>query len=58
MNPPRRLRGAFDMCNLRVGFVNLSEGFVEAPWRLHEAFSNTRSTKASRGPLEGFVKPS
>ena len=36
------------MCNLREGFVNLREGFVEAPWRLREAFSKTRSAKASR----------
>ena len=49
MNPPRRLRGAFGMCNLR-------EGFVVAPWRLREAFSKTRSAKASRSPLEGFAK--
>ena len=48
MNPPRRLRGAFGMCNLREGFVNLREGFVVAPWRLREAFSKTRSAKASR----------
>ena len=48
MNPPRRLRGAFGMCNLHEGFVNLREGFVEAPWRLREAFSKTRSAKASR----------
>ena len=34
--------------NLREGFVNLREGFVEAPWRLREAFSKTRSAKASR----------
>ena len=56
MNPPRRLRGAFGMCNLREGFVNLCEGFVGAPWRLREAFSKTRSAKASRSPLEGFAK--
>ena len=36
------------MCNLREGFVNLRKGFVEAPWRLREAFSKTRSAKASR----------
>ena len=36
------------MCNLREGFVNLREGFVVAPWRLREAFSKTRSAKASR----------
>ena len=36
------------MCNLREEFVNLREGFVEAPWRLREAFSKTRSAKASR----------
>ena len=48
MNPPRRLRGTFGMCNLREGFVNLREGFVVAPWRLREAFSKTRSAKASR----------
>ena len=36
------------MYNLREGFVNLREGFVEAPWRLREAFSKTRSAKASR----------
>ena len=48
MNPPRRLRGAFGMCNLREGFVNLREGFEVAPWRLREAFSKTRSAKASR----------
>ena len=36
------------MFNLREGFVNLREGFVEAPWRLREAFSKTRSAKASR----------
>ena len=65
MNPPRRLRGAFGTSNLREGFeslregfVNLREGFVEAPWRLREAFSKTRSAKASRSPLEAFVKPS
>ena len=58
MNPPRRLRGAFGMCNLREGFVNPREGFVEAPWRLREAFSKTRSTKVSRSPLEGFAKAS
>ena len=65
MNPPRRLRGAFGMCNLREGFVNLREGFVNlregfvvAPWRLREAFSKTRSAKASRSPLEGFAKAS
>ena len=58
MNPPRRLRGAFGMCNLREGFVNLREGFVVAPWRLREAFSKTRSAKASRSPLEGFAKAS
>ena len=46
------------MCNLREGFVNLREGFVEAPWRLREAFSKTRSAKASRSPLEGFAKAS
>ena len=34
--------------NLREGFVNLREGFVEAPRRLREAFSKTRSAKASR----------
>ena len=51
MNPPRRLRGTFGMCNLR-------EGFVVAPWRLREAFSKTRSAKASRSPLEGFAKAS
>ena len=56
MNPPRRLRGTFGMCNLREGFVNLREGFVVAPWRLREAFSKTRSAKASRSPLEGFAK--
>ena len=63
MNPPRRLRGTFGMCNLREGFVNLREGFVNlregfvvAPWRLREAFSKTRSAKASRSPLEGFAK--
>ena len=56
VNPPRRLRGTFGMCNLREGFVNLREGFVVAPWRLREAFSKTRSAKASRGPLEGFAK--
>ena len=39
------------MCNLR-------EGFVEAPWRFREAFSKTRSAKASRIPLEGFAKAS
>ena len=44
------------MCNLREGFVNLREGFEEAPWRLREAFSKTRSAKASRSPLEGFLK--
>ena len=44
------------MCNLREGFVNLREGFVVAPWRLREAFSKTRSAKASRSPLEGFAK--
>ena len=48
MNPPRRLRGTFGMCNLREGFVNLREGFVVGPWRLREAFSKTRSAKASR----------
>ena len=58
MNPPRRLRGAFSICNLHEGFVNLREGFVEAPWRLREAFSKTRSAKASWSPLEGFVRPS
>ena len=58
MNPPRRLRGVFGKCNLREGFVNLREGFVEAPWRLREAFSKTRSAKASRSPLEGFKKAS
>ena len=58
MNPPRRLRRAFGTCNLREGFVNLREGFVEAPWRLREAFSKTRSAKASRSPLEGFAKAS
>ena len=58
MNPPRRLRGAFGICNLGEGFVQLREGFVEAPWRLREAFLKTRSVKASRSPLEGFVKPS
>ena len=36
------------MCILREGFVNLREGFEEAPWRLREAFSKTRSAKASR----------
>ena len=36
------------MCNLREGFVNFREGFVVAPWRLREAFSKTRSAKASR----------
>ena len=46
------------MCNLREGFVNLREGFEEAPWRLREAFSKTRSAKASRSPLEGFLKAS
>ena len=46
------------MCNLREGFVNLREGFVVAPWRLREAFSKTRSAKASRSPLEGFAKAS
>ena len=51
MNPPRRLRGAFGMCNLR-------EGFVVAPWRLREAFSKTRPAKVSRSPLEGFAKAS
>ena len=56
MNPPRRLRGTFGLCNLREGFVNLREGFVVAPWRLREAFSKTRSAKASRSPLEGFAK--
>ena len=56
MNPPRRLRGTFGMCDLREGFVNLLEGFVVAPWRLREAFSKTRSAKASRSPLEGFAK--
>ena len=58
MNPPRRLRGAFGMCNLREGFVNLREGFVVAPWRLREAFSKTRPAKASRSTLEGFAKAS
>ena len=58
MNPPRRLRGTFGMCNLREGFVNLREGFVVALWRLREAFSKTRSAKASRSPLEGFAKAS
>ena len=58
VNPPRRLRGTFGMCNLREGFVNLREGFVVAPWRLREAFSKTRSAKASRSPLEGFAKAS
>ena len=58
MNPPRRLRGTFGMCNLREGFVNLREGFVVVPWRLREAFSKTRSAKASRSPLEGFAKAS
>ena len=48
MNPPRRLCGTIGMCNLREGFVNLREGFVVAPWRLREAFSKTRSAKASR----------
>ena len=56
MNPPRRLREAFGICSLREGLVNFHKGFVEAPWRLHEAFSKTRSAKASRSPLEGFVK--
>ena len=37
------------MCNPR-------EGFVVAPWRLREAFSKTRSAKASRSRLEGFAK--
>ena len=46
------------MCNFREGFVNLREGFVVAPWRLREAFSKTRSAKASRSPLEGFAKAS
>ena len=46
------------MCNLREGFVSLREGFEEAPWRLREAFSKTRSAKASRSPLEGFAKAS
>ena len=41
------------MCNLREGFVNLREGFEEAPWRLREAFSKTRSAKASRRLREG-----
>ena len=58
MNPPRRLRGTFGMGNLREGFVNLREGFVVAPWRLREAFSKTRSAKASWSPLEGFAKAS
>ena len=58
MNPPRRLCGTIGMCNLREGFVNLREGFVVAPWRLREAFSKTRSAKASRSPLEGFAKAS
>ena len=31
---------------------------MEAPWRLREAFSKTRSAKASRSPLEGFAKAS
>ena len=48
MNPPRRLRGAFGMCNLREGFVNLREGFVKAPWRLREGFA-----KAPRAPSFG-----
>ena len=34
------------------------EGFAEAPYRLHEAFSKTRSAKASWSPREAFVKPS
>ena len=38
MSAPRRLRGAFGICNLREGFVNLHEGFVEAPWRLREGW--------------------
>ena len=46
------------MCNLREGFVIRREGFEEAPWRLREAFSKTRSAKASRSPLEGFAKAS
>ena len=58
MNPPRRLLGAFGVCYHREGFVNIREGFVEAPWRLRDAFSKTRSAKASRSPLEGFAKPS
>ena len=58
MNPPKRLGGTFGMCNLREGFVNLREGFVVAPWRLREAFSKTRSAKASRSPLEDFAKAS
>ena len=49
---------SFGICNLREGFVNNREEFVEAPWRLREAFSKTRSAKASRSPLEGFAKPS
>ena len=46
------------MCILHEGFVSLREGFVVAPWRLREAFSKTRSAKASRSFLEGFARAS
>ena len=45
MNPPRRLRGAFGMCNLR-------EGFVEASWRLREGFAKASRRRHGRLHLE------
>ena len=56
MNPPRRLRGTFGMCNLREGFVNLHEGLpgaLEAPRSLLEDTLREGFAKAPRAPSFG-----
>ena len=40
------------MCNLRERFVNLREGFVEAPWRLREGFAKASRRRHGRLHLE------
>ena len=58
-DPSTRLREPSKAPSLSLQCAwNLHEGFAEAPYRLHEATSKTRSAKTSRSLLEAFVKPS
>ena len=55
-DPSRRLREPSKAPSLSLQCMELPQGFAEAPYRLHDASSKTRSAKASRSLLEAFVK--